>query len=288
MTVLRGGFEAGRAHAPRATIVVPAFDEAARLAVSLPCLARWAVAAGAEVLVVDDGSTDGTGQVAAGILRSHRAGSVLRLASNEGKGAAVRAGVAAARGEAIVFMDADLATDLGDLPALLDGLLTHDVVIGSRSLRGSVVTDDAGRRRLGAGFNALVGALTGLPFGDTQCGFKAFRAGAAKQLFALGSTDGFAFDVEILLLASRLGMRITERPVRWHAVDGSKVNRLRDPVRMAVDVLRVSLRWAGDRPLVAAARLAASSPVRPTAPIDLTEGADIRRPAPTPASLAFT
>jgi glycosyltransferase involved in cell wall biosynthesis len=264
---------------PRATIVVPAFQEEARLAVGLPRLAAHAVRLGAEVLVVDDGSTDATATTAAAILRRRSAGSVLRLPVNAGKGAAVRAGVAAARGASVVFMDADLATDLDDLPGLLDGLRTHDIVIGSRRAAGSVVSDHASRRGLGLGFNALVTALTGLPYGDTQCGFKAFRADAAKQLFALSTTDGFAFDVEVLLLAWRLGMRIDERPVRWQAMAGSKVSRLRDPLRMAADVVRVARRWSGDRPLVAAAHLAAYGT---TTSIDLTQV------SPAPAALAFT
>ena len=229
---------------PAVTVVVPAFNEATRLAATLPVLAAHALRHDMEIVVVDDGSTDHTAQLAAAILGPPRAGHVVRLEHNMGKGAAVRAGVAVARGDAVVFMDADLATDLGDLPALLAGLDDHDIVIGSRRVAGAVVSDGAGRRQIGAAFNVVVRSLTGLSIADTQCGCKAFRADAARRVFALARTDGFAFDVELLLIATRLGLSIDERPVRWHAVPGSKVSRLRDPVRMTADVWRVRRRWS--------------------------------------------
>jgi glycosyltransferase involved in cell wall biosynthesis len=231
---------------PAVTVVVPAFNEATRLATTLPVLAAYAQRHEMEIVLVDDGSTDGTAALARSILEP-TIGRVVRLPRNAGKGAAVRAGIAAARADAVVFLDADLATELDDVTPLLAGLADHDVVIGSRRVPGAVVTHAAGRRQIGAAFNLVVRSLTGLAIADTQCGCKAFRADAARRVFALAETDGFAFDVEVLLIATRLGLSIDERPVRWHAVAGSKVSRLRDPLRMTADVWRARRRWSSRR-----------------------------------------
>jgi glycosyltransferase involved in cell wall biosynthesis len=203
-----------------------------------------------ELIVVDDGSEDATADVAADHLRGVPRARLVRLPLNSGKGAAVRAGVARARGRAVVFMDADLATDPDDLPALLAGLETGDVAIGSRAVEGSTVEGaSAARAHMGRTFNRLTRVLTGLNLKDTQCGFKAFRAPAANLLFHLGVVDGFAFDVEILTLARRIGYRVNEVPVHWHAVKGSRVSVLRDPALMARDVLVTNARWRRSRVL---------------------------------------
>jgi glycosyltransferase involved in cell wall biosynthesis len=232
------------------SVVVPAYNEARRLGSSLPILAEVVRRAEGELIVVDDGSEDDTAAVVADHLRHVPRAHLVRLPLNSGKGAAVRAGVARARGRAVVFMDADLSTDLDDLPALLAGLDDADVVIGSRAVVGSTVEGStAARVRMGRTFNCMTRALTGLDMKDTQCGFKAFRAPAAKLLFHLGVVDGFAFDVEILTLARRIGYRVREVPVHWHAVAGSRVNVLRDPAVMARDVLVTNARWRRSRVL---------------------------------------
>jgi glycosyltransferase involved in cell wall biosynthesis len=279
-TSLEPGTQGAPWRAAEVSVIVPAFNEERRLGVALPTLVAHLAGTGAEIVVVDDGSTDRTSAVASRILDDGGAGSVVRLARNAGKGAAVRAGVAVARGSAIVFMDADMATDLAHLPRLVAGLADHDVVIGSRRTAGAVVAEERVRRHMGVAFNVFVRALTGLELGDTQCGFKAFRAHAARQLFDMATTDGYAFDVEVLLLATRLGMSIEECPVRWTAVDGSKVRRLRDPLRMSTDVWRAHRRWP-------AARVASAVAPAPAC-MDLTDSAPQRtHPSPAPA-LAFT
>jgi hypothetical protein len=171
-----------------------------------------------------------------------------------GKGAAVRAGVGSARGRAIAFMDADLATDVSCLPDLLAALDHSHVAIGSRAMTGSIIEQAAWYRTHGGRmFNRITQALTGLPLLDTQCGFKAFRASAGKLLFQLSRFDGYAFDVELLALARDLHLRVAQVPVRWTDVKGSHIRPLLDPALMCRDVARTSARWRGGR-VVAALR----------------------------------
>jgi len=244
------------------SVVVPAYNEARRLGASLPPLADMAADTEAELIIVDDGSDDGTAEVAAAQLAGLPGSKIIRLPLNSGKGAAVRAGVAHARGRSIVFMDADLATDLGDLPVLLDALERADVAIGSRGLAGATVDGaTTTRARMGRTFNRLARVVTGLDLRDTQCGFKAFRAPVAQLLFHLGVVDGFAFDVEILALAKRMGYRVAEVPVHWHAVADSRVDVVRDPARMLRDVVLTQARWRRTRILAVLRALEGQSAV---------------------------
>jgi len=243
------------------TIVVPAFDEAHRLAEGMRRL-DVAVRAGAvdldrtEILVVDDGSTDDTAAVAEKLLAPLPHHRVIALTPNQGKGAAVRAGVAASRAPCTAYMDADMAIDPLAVPLLLTGLEESDVAIGSRALRDSMVeTTYVVRSLMGRLFNQLVTAGTGLGLQDTQCGFKAFRTPAARLLFHLVRIDRFAFDVEILTRARRLGLGVTEVPVHWKHVEGSTVHPLHDSWRMLADVYR-SRRGRLAGPPVPAAALA--------------------------------
>jgi glycosyltransferase involved in cell wall biosynthesis len=229
------------------TIIVPAFDEAHRLAEGMRRFDA-AVNEGAvnihntEVLVIDDGSTDGTAAEASALvahLPHHR---VISLSTNQGKGAAVRKGVARARGRYTAYMDADMAIDPRAIPMLVDGLAAHDLAIGSRALADSMVeTTYAMRSVMGRLFNQLVTTGTGLGLHDTQCGFKAFRTPAARLLFHLVRIDRFAFDVEVLVRARQLGLRITEVPVQWRHVAGSTVHPLHDSITMLTDVYRSRL-----------------------------------------------
>jgi dolichyl-phosphate beta-glucosyltransferase len=224
---------------PELSVVVPAFNEARRLPRSAPGLSALAEA-GAEVIVVDDGSTDHTAENARRLLGGVANMTIIQLPFHQGKGAAVRAGVALARGRSIVFMDADLATDLVDLPKLIGALQHAHIAVGSRAAPGSqLFGTTALRSTLGKGFNHVVRRISGIEMLDTQCGFKAFRASTAKLLFHLGTINGFAFDVEVLALAARLGFRTTEIAVRWTEVPGSHINTLKDPLRMALDVLQM-------------------------------------------------
>ena len=182
------------------TVIIPAYNEEARLPVTLPRLladGRWPAAC--ELLVVDDGSPDRTVQVARELLDEVPNARVLQLPWHAGKGAAVRLGVASAHGPKVIFMDADLATDLSALPDLIDALDRADVAVGSRAHPEALVTGrSAMRELLHEGFRSQARQLSGISTSDPQCGFKGFRTDAGKVLFHLARTDGFAFDVEIL------------------------------------------------------------------------------------------
>lgn len=198
-----------------------------------------------EIVLVDDGSSDET----SGIVRSFVVEDPrIRAVSywpNGGKGYAIRRGVLEASPDhAILLTDADLSTPIEDLDALYRALGEHDVVIGSRALALSRIGQQQAihRRWMGKTFNRIMRALTGLPFADTQCGFKLFRPDAARRVFAEASIDRFAYDVEALLIADKLGYSIGEVPVRWDNSTDSRVRLVRDSFRMLLDVVRARLR----------------------------------------------
>lgn len=190
------------------SIVVPAYNEDARISLTIIKTCEYLDARGEsyELIVVDDGSSDQTANTVAALTERWPRLSLIRLSHNQGKGAAVRAGMLAAKGRHRLFMDADLATPIREL----DKLMSHaargcDVVIGSRGLPSSDIRTRQPRVRefMGKTFNRIVRRLVMDGIMDTQCGFKLFTADAAQQLFAQQTTDGFAFDVEVLMLASR-------------------------------------------------------------------------------------
>lgn len=237
---------------PQVSVIVPAFNEAERLPLSLPELLPALRDLDAEVIVVDDGSDDATAATARALLPADDRHSVIRLPRHRGKGAAVRAGVADARGRSVVFMDADLATDLSHLPDALSALEDHHLAIGSRSAEGSSTTGASlARVHMGRAFYRLARQMTDVPISDYQCGFKAFRSSTAKLLFHLSRLDGYAFDVEILMLADQIGYRVAEIPVNWASVPGGHVRPLRDGSTMGLDLVRTRLRWAKGRTLAA-------------------------------------
>jgi dolichyl-phosphate beta-glucosyltransferase len=223
------------------TIVIPAYNEEARLGRSLDTLIAHlqARAESWEILVVDDGSTDGTARVAG----SRAAVRVVRLPSNRGKGAAVRAGLAESAGERVLFSDADLSTPPEELAKLTEALdKGADLAMGSRGLPGSdiVVRQAWYREHMGKTFNLILRAITGIPFRDTQCGFKLMRGEVARVLAGELREDGFAFDVELVLRANRNGFVVREIPVVWKNVEGSRVDPLSDSVRMLMALPRIT------------------------------------------------
>ena len=234
------------------SIVVPAYNEEARIPLTLSrtldYLDRHLPAS--EVLVVDDGSTDNT----ASIVEERAAGEprvrLLRLPRNRGKGAAVRTGMLAARGEHVLFMDADMSTPIGEVEKLFFyARRGNDVVIGSRGLADSDIRarQPLFRESMGRVFNLLVRALLFGEFRDTQCGFKLFSRQAARDLFGRQTLDGFSFDVEILLLARQAGLEVKEVPITWYHAPHSKVSPFGDSRRMFLDLLRLRLRRASAR-----------------------------------------
>jgi len=198
----------------------------------------------AEILVVDDGSADATAGVAEQALRGHR-GRVLRQAENRGKGHAVRRGFRQAEGRWILLTDADLSTPIEEHAKLAAAARDHDldIVIGSRALPDSRIEKRQNhvRESMGKIFNVIVRRMTGLPFRDTQCGFKLFDRARVEPLFDRLRVDGFAFDVELLFLAFRFGLRVREVPVIWRNDERSSVGLVTDPARMLLDLL--AIRW---------------------------------------------
>jgi len=233
---------------PDLTVVVPAFNESARIDTGRERLER-AVEDGAidsdrtELIVVDDGSTDGTAVAAEEAFGDLANVVVLALAKNTGKGAAVRAGIERARAPIVAFMDADMAIDPWQVRLLAEALSGSDVAIGTRSLPGSSADGDTlFRNVMGKVFNGLVSSVTGIGIADTQCGFKGFRTPVARLLFASTVIERFAFDVELLYTARRFGLRIAKVPVHWRNVGGSRIRLLRDPMSMLSDLTRSRLR----------------------------------------------
>lgn len=241
----------GRTGGIRLSIVVPAYQEARRLAPSLASILEHlegsAALLPAEILVVDDGSRDDTAAVARrfGAATTHRIQLVvLRHDCNRGKGAAVRTGFLASRGELVLLCDADLATPIEEVGVLAAASSPQRVVIGSRALRRDLIEAAQPRHRdlMGRVFNLMVRALALPGIRDSQCGFKLFPGPLGRALAAVQRLDGFAFDVELLMVARRWGVEVVEVPVRWRHVEESRVRLVRHPVQMLHDILTLWLR----------------------------------------------
>lgn len=226
------------------SIVVPAYNEATRLGKTLPIMLEYLASAypESELIVVDDGSSDDTADLARQILTPAQAvrTSVISYHSNLGKGRAVRLGLLASRGDVALFTDADLSTPITETPKLVDAIQRGDcdLAFGSRALdRDLIGVHQPWRREQGGRiFNLAVRLATRLPFWDTQCGFKAFRMSVCRPLIEGATIDRFGFDVELIYLAHRAGLRLREIPVRWDHNEGSKVNVMNDSFKMLSEV----------------------------------------------------
>jgi dolichyl-phosphate beta-glucosyltransferase len=230
---------------PAISVVIPAFNEAVRIGNTLMVTTAYLEneSPGSELVVVNDGSTDGTGEVIRKIsaLPSTVAVRLLENFPNRGKGAAVRTGLLNATKPIGVFFDADLSTPIEELPKIVEPIVRDrvDIAFGSRALDRKLIGNRQPWRREQSGrvFNLLVRLMTGLPFWDTQCGFKAFSMQSCRPIIEAAKIIGFGFDVELLLLADRAGLRLEEIPVRWNHHEGSKVRFVPDSVRMLREVL---------------------------------------------------
>jgi glycosyltransferase involved in cell wall biosynthesis len=236
---------------PRLSLVVPAFNEEARIGSSLERIGAYLDGIGyaSEVIVVDDGSREPGLRAAEASLQRLPAsvpGSFLRHEVNRGKGAAVRTGCLAARGQYVAFIDADLASPPEDLPALLAALdAGADVAIGVRNQDdGSDMRSQRSLPRKLAGqlYTFVMRTLLLPDIGDSQCPLKAFKRPAAQRLFRLQRIDTWAFDAELLFLASRLGLRVEKTPVRWQAMEGSHLKLNLKSAMELWNLLRI--RWA--------------------------------------------
>jgi dolichyl-phosphate beta-glucosyltransferase len=226
------------------SVVIPAYNEENRIGASLEKIRGYLAAKpfASEIIVVDDGSSDRTVAVAREALEGRVAHRVIRLEPNHGKGYAVKTGVLASSGEAVMFSDADCSTPIDELEKFLPRLDEgFDVVIGSRAIPGCDIRVRQPRPRQGMGkfFNRLVRLFVMNGFRDTQCGFKVFRRKAALALFSRLETEGFAFDVEILLLARKLGFRVAEVPVVWCDSPPSRVRIIRSSWQMLKELRRI-------------------------------------------------
>jgi dolichyl-phosphate beta-glucosyltransferase len=230
------------------SIVIPAYNEESRIAATIRDIVGFCRSrpGSFEVILVDDGSRDATISVAWTLLKEFPEVRLIRLAANHGKGYAVRTGVVNALGRNVLFADADGATPMAEIGRLEAALATGaHVAIGSRALaaEGTQVKAKLYRHVIGRTFHKLVEWLADAGVKDTQCGFKLFRFQVAQDLFSRMRMNGFSFDVELLVMARKLGYRIAEVPVNWTHQPGSKVRLAGDSMAMAIDLFRIRGNW---------------------------------------------
>ena len=232
-----------RALVPELSIIIPAFNEELRLPATLERIAEYLSTSAhlAEVLVVDDGSKDGTAAVADYFRIKIPTLRVISNGLNRGKGYSVRHGMQEARGRIALFTDADLSAPIEEADKLIDALETYDVAIGSRAMDRNLITvhESPFREFAGIVFNKIVRCILWLPFVDTQCGFKAFRRERCGIIFEQQTIERFGFDPELLYLARHHGLRSVEIPVRWGHSPATKVSMLRDSMQMFIDVFTI-------------------------------------------------
>jgi glycosyltransferase involved in cell wall biosynthesis len=244
---------------PHISIVIPAYNESARIENALERVLGCVNERGwdAEVLVVDDGSTDSTAAIVKRWMASHRQLNLFENPGNRGKGYSVRNGLLQAAGDIVMFTDADLSAPIEEAERLFAAIHAGaDVAIGSRWLDKQRQTrhQPLYRRFFGRCYNALTRIVMGLPYKDTQCGFKAFRRGAAKCIFPLQTIERWGFDPEILFIARKLSFKVVEVPVTWGHDERSRISYLRDGSQMLKEMVEIrsnSLRGRYDRAIAA-------------------------------------
>jgi len=232
--------------APQYSIVIPAYNESARLGATLEQVLAYVHARrwDAEVIVVNDGSRDNTAEVVRTVAQKDPALRLVENPGNHGKGYSVRNGMLNARGQITIFSDADLSAPIEEASKLVGALEEGaDIAIGSRWLRAETQTQRQPlyRQLFGRIFNLLLRVTLGLHFKDTQCGFKAFKQPAAQAIFPLQRIERWGFDPEILFLARKFGFKVEEVPVLWGHSGGTRIHPLVDGSRMFLDMLRI--RW---------------------------------------------
>ncbi len=231
---------------PRYSIVIPAYNESARIEQTLERVLACVSEHGwdAEVLVVNDGSTDNTGAIVEHWMSRHDNLHLIANPGNRGKGYSVRNGLLQARGEIVMFTDADLSAPMEEAERLFAAIESGaDVAIGSRWLeRGrQTIHQPLYRQFFGRCFNAITRSVMGLPFADTQCGFKAFRRSTAQVIFRLQRIERWGFDPELLFIARKLGYKIREVPVTWGHDERSRMSYLKDGLKMLEEM--AFIRW---------------------------------------------
>jgi dolichyl-phosphate beta-glucosyltransferase len=233
---------------PPFSVIIPCYNEAARISGTVRSTLDYlsAESPNSELIVVNDGSTDSTATIVRQALADAKIQTrLLENFPNRGKGAAVRSGLLAATKPIGLFFDADLSTPLTEIPKLIEPITKGevDVAFGSRALDRRLIGVHQPWRREQAGrvFNLIVRLATGMPFWDTQCGFKAFRLDVFRPFLERAHTIGFAFDVELLLKAYQAGLRLREVPVRWNHAEGSKVRVVHDSLRMLREVIALRM-----------------------------------------------
>ena len=231
---------------PNYSIVIPAYNEAGRIPATLQEVVDTVRQKGwsAEVIVVDDGSTDTTAEVVRRFAASAPEVRLLQNPGNRGKGFSVRSGLLQALGEVVMFTDADLSAPMEEAQGLFDAIANGaDIAIGSRWLERTrqTIRQPLYRQFFGRCFNAVTRFVMGLPFADTQCGFKAFTRAAAQTVFQLQTIERWGFDPEILFIAFKRGFRIQEVPVSWAHDERTRMSYLKDGIQMLEEIAIV--RW---------------------------------------------